>query len=168
MIDWRNCWESRRWTRRSRGSLGELLSPAKRRAAVEHVRNALGRERVSERRACRVLGQPRSTQRRERVIPHDEPRLAKRMVDLATDCGRCGAGGADPDRALASALQQHPTAQLSSVPFPGGGFALNLMDFDPEKTIAAESPLFPLTDARREDVREAAPAYSRAGILGVA
>ena len=39
-----------------------LLSPELRRACVENVRTALG---VSERRACRVLGQHRSTQRKK-------------------------------------------------------------------------------------------------------
>ena len=38
----------------------QLLSPTQRRAAVEHVRRRLG---VSERLACRAIGQPRSTQR---------------------------------------------------------------------------------------------------------
>jgi hypothetical protein len=36
------------------------LSPARRREAIQHVRSKLS---VSERRACRVLGEPRSTQR---------------------------------------------------------------------------------------------------------
>ena len=54
------------------------------------MRDALGRERVSERRACRVLGQPRPTQRREKHIPSDEPRLVKRMVELASEYGRYG------------------------------------------------------------------------------
>ena len=57
------------------GRLGKLLSPAKRRQAVEYVRDALGRDCVTERRACRVLEQPRSTQRRCRHVPSDEPRL---------------------------------------------------------------------------------------------
>ena len=48
------------------------------------VRERLGAERVSERRACQVLGQVRSTQRRERQIPDDEARLVARMVELAT------------------------------------------------------------------------------------
>ncbi|MBX9580283.1 MAG: IS3 family transposase [Gemmataceae bacterium] len=69
---------------------GKLLSPAKRTAAVEHVRDALGRGVVSERRACRVLGQPRSTQRREAHVPSDEPALVRRMVELATEYGRYG------------------------------------------------------------------------------
>ena len=51
--------------------LGKILGPAKRRRAVAWVRERLGPERVSQRRACRVLGQPRSTQRRVRQIPED-------------------------------------------------------------------------------------------------
>ena len=35
-----------------RGVLGKLLSPAKRRLAVNYVRERLGEERVSERRTC--------------------------------------------------------------------------------------------------------------------
>jgi putative transposase len=54
------------------------------------VRNALGRDKVSERRACRVLGQPRSTQRRTPHVPDDEPRLVNQMVELATQYGRYG------------------------------------------------------------------------------
>ena len=57
---------------------------------VEHVRDALGRDQVSERRACRVLGQPRSTQRRAPHVPDEEPRLVKRMIELATQYGRYG------------------------------------------------------------------------------
>ena len=54
------------------------------------VRERLGAERVSERRACQVLGQARSTQRRERHIPDDEARLVAEMVELATHYGRYG------------------------------------------------------------------------------
>jgi putative transposase len=54
---------------------------------VDQVRAALG---VSERRACRVIGQPRSTQRREAVTPEDEARLVADIVDLATTYGRYG------------------------------------------------------------------------------
>jgi putative transposase len=57
---------------------------------VEYVRDAFGRHCVTERRACRVLNQPRSTQRRCRQIPTDEPRLLKRIVELATEYGRYG------------------------------------------------------------------------------
>ena len=52
---------------------------------MEWVRGA---ERVSERRACRVLGQVRSTQRRERHSP--AARLVAEMVELATRYGRYG------------------------------------------------------------------------------
>ncbi len=57
---------------------------------VNFVRDALGHDRVSERRACRVLGQARSTQRRKRAVPDDEPRLIREMVELATQYGRYG------------------------------------------------------------------------------
>ena len=70
--------------------LGKLLGPANRRRAVMWVRERLGAERVSERRACQVLGQVRSTQRRERQIPDDEARLVAQMVELATQYGRYG------------------------------------------------------------------------------
>ena len=54
---------------------------------VHEVREKLN---VSERRACRVLGQPRSTQRRQPYVPDDEPRLVGQMVALASEYGRYG------------------------------------------------------------------------------
>jgi transposase InsO family protein len=54
------------------------------------VRQVLGPDRVSQRRACRVLGQPRSTQRRTPAVPDDEPRLVARMVEPACQYGRYG------------------------------------------------------------------------------
>ncbi|WP_192963700.1 IS3 family transposase [Phycobacter azelaicus] len=66
---------------------GKLLSPARRRACIDHVRT---RFHLSERRACRVLGQHRSTQRK---VPHgraDEERLVADMVELARQYGRYG------------------------------------------------------------------------------
>ncbi len=45
---------------------------------------------VSERRACRVLGQARSTQRRHPVIRSDENRITKRIIELACCFGRYG------------------------------------------------------------------------------
>ena len=45
---------------------------------------------VSERRACRVLGQARTTQRYEGRLADDEPLLVKRIVELATKYGRYG------------------------------------------------------------------------------
>jgi putative transposase len=54
---------------------------------VIRVRQKLG---VSERRSCRVLYQPRTTQRREVQVADDEPRLVGRIVDLAGRYGRYG------------------------------------------------------------------------------
>jgi len=45
---------------------------------------------VSERRACRTLGQARSTQRRRAIVRDDEDELTKRIVHLATCYGRYG------------------------------------------------------------------------------
>jgi transposase-like protein len=74
--------------RHSQGSgLGKLPSPARRRQAVVNVRT---RFPVSERRACRVLGQSRFTQRRVRRIAPDEPARVARVVALAREYGRYG------------------------------------------------------------------------------
>ena len=62
----------------------------KRKRAVLHVRDQLGHQRISERRACKVLGQPRSTQRRKAYVPDDEPLLVKRIIELASEYGRYG------------------------------------------------------------------------------
>ena len=53
-------------------------------------RDAPGHDQVSERRACRVLRQSRSTQRRQPVVPSDEPRLVREIIDLASQHGRYG------------------------------------------------------------------------------
>jgi putative transposase len=45
---------------------------------------------VSERRACRVVGQHRSTQRREPVRRDDEAALTAATIDLASEYGRYG------------------------------------------------------------------------------
>jgi transposase InsO family protein len=54
------------------------------------VREILGEETVSERRACRVISQPRSTQRRAPQVPDDEAVLTERIIDLASQYGRYG------------------------------------------------------------------------------
>src|SRR4029079_8702615 len=71
------------------GSLGgKLLSPARRRQAVEHVRE---NQDVSQRRACQGLGQPRSTQRYQlREDSQEEQRLVARMHALAAQYPRYG------------------------------------------------------------------------------
>jgi hypothetical protein len=45
---------------------------------------------VSERRACRALGQPRSTQRHARKVRDDEAALTAAIVRLAERYGRYG------------------------------------------------------------------------------
>ena len=54
---------------------------------MKHVQGELG---VSERRACRVVGQPRSTQRRQLVVRDDEGPLTRAVIDLAAEYGRYG------------------------------------------------------------------------------
>lgn len=54
---------------------------------VERVREKF---EVSERRACRALSHPRSTQRYDRRVPDDEEELRNDIVKLATDYGRYG------------------------------------------------------------------------------
>ena len=64
-----------------------MTSPAKKRRAVEEVVKKI---RVSERRVCKVLEQPRSTQRRKKVEKADEAQLTKDIINLAKDYGRYG------------------------------------------------------------------------------
>jgi transposase InsO family protein len=46
--------------------------------------------KVSERRVCRLLGQPRSTQRRKKKIRDDEDELREEIIRLACQYGRYG------------------------------------------------------------------------------
>ena len=46
--------------------------------------------KVSERRACRVIGQPRATQRYPKRIDDDEEVLREQIVSLANRYGRYG------------------------------------------------------------------------------
>src|SRR3954453_21945660 len=71
----------------ARGRPGKLLSPARRRACVEHIRSVL---KVSERRACRALGQHRSTQRKTPRGKEDEEQLTADLIELARQYGRYG------------------------------------------------------------------------------
>jgi putative transposase len=64
-----------------------MMSPARRRDAVRYL---LRRFPVSERRACRLLGQHRSTQRYRPLHPEEELRLVKRMNALAARHPRYG------------------------------------------------------------------------------
>ena len=64
-----------------------MISPDRRREAVEQVMEEL---RVSERRACRVIGQPRATQRYPKKVGEDEEVLREQIVSLASLYGRYG------------------------------------------------------------------------------
>jgi transposase InsO family protein len=57
---------------------------------VAEVRRRLGPEKVSERRACRVLGQHRNTQRYRRCRGADEERLLREMRRIARERPRFG------------------------------------------------------------------------------
>jgi putative transposase len=54
---------------------------------VEHTQEVF---QVSERRVCRALGQPRSTQRYHGKEANDEELLTERIVTLASQYGRYG------------------------------------------------------------------------------
>ncbi|MCP1167678.1 IS3 family transposase [Limimaricola litoreus] len=80
-------------------AFGKLLSPARRRACIDHVRqklrgepwSAIGpRTMASERFACRVLGQHRSTQRKTPRGRADEDALTANIIALAGQFGRYG------------------------------------------------------------------------------
>jgi len=64
-----------------------MVSPTRRRDAVCYLQR---RHRVSERRACRVISQHRSTQRYRKVSPQAELRLVGRMNALAERHPRYG------------------------------------------------------------------------------
>ncbi|WP_241767061.1 IS3 family transposase [Hyphomonas oceanitis] len=66
---------------------GKVLSPSRRRIAVDHVVEGLG---VSERRACHVIGQHRSTQRKQPIRRDDEEALTSAIIHLAERFGRYG------------------------------------------------------------------------------
>ena len=64
-----------------------MTSPARRRQVVGEVQEAFG---ISERRVCRAIEQPRSSQRYIPQIPNRDEPLTKRIVDLAMRYGRYG------------------------------------------------------------------------------
>ena len=59
----------------------------RRRKCVDHVIEALG---VSERKACRALGQPRSSQRYQAVAASAEEALTADIIELGSQYGRYG------------------------------------------------------------------------------
>ena len=64
-----------------------MTSPAKKRRVLEEIVEKL---KVSERRACKVLEQPRSTQRKKQKEKPDEAQLTEDIIKLAKDYGRYG------------------------------------------------------------------------------
>ena len=65
-----------------------MVTPDRRRVAVQRVQQRFG---VSERRACAVVGQHRSTQRRPKAPPDDaEARLREHLRDFARCHPRLG------------------------------------------------------------------------------
>jgi transposase InsO family protein len=63
------------------------VSPARKREAVEHLQEKFD---ASERRACEVVDQPRSTQRYTGQTQDDEPKLVSRMLELVRERPRFG------------------------------------------------------------------------------
>ncbi|MCH8267996.1 MAG: IS3 family transposase [Acidobacteria bacterium] len=66
---------------------GKLLSPKRRCCAVERAEQGYG---MSERHACRLLGQWRGTQRYEPMHRLDEDELTQAIIALAANYGRYG------------------------------------------------------------------------------
>jgi putative transposase len=64
-----------------------VIAPDSKRQAVRQAVEALD---ISERRACQVIGQPRSTQRYDKQVPDDEELLRQRIIELASEYGRYG------------------------------------------------------------------------------
>ena len=63
------------------------MSPPRRRKAVEHLQRSFC---VSERRACRVVGQPRSSQRHVSEKATKDAALCRRMVSISRENPRYG------------------------------------------------------------------------------
>ena len=63
------------------------MSPSRKREAVRKLTSEFG---ISERRACRVLDQPRASQRYQITVRGDEAALVKRMLELARKHPRYG------------------------------------------------------------------------------
>ena len=62
-----------------------MIAPDSNRQAVRQAVEALD---VTERGACQVIGQPRSTQRYEKQVSDDEALLRQRIIEFARDYGR--------------------------------------------------------------------------------
>ena len=67
--------------------LGKLVAPERRRQAVDGIREKYG---LSERHACRIVGQHRGTQRYVPTVLADEDELTRAIIALASEYGRYG------------------------------------------------------------------------------
>src|SRR6185503_4994382 len=67
--------------------LGKLVSPERRRQAVKGIREKYS---LTERHACRIVGQPRGTQRYTTIVRADEDGLTGAIISLASQYGRYG------------------------------------------------------------------------------
>ena len=67
--------------------LGKFVAPERRRQAVDGIREKYG---LSERHACRIVGQHRGTQRYVPTVLADEDALTQAMIALASEYGRYG------------------------------------------------------------------------------
>src|SRR5665648_423009 len=65
----------------------KITSPARRRQVVGEITLAL---EISERRTCRAIQQPRSSQRYQPLVRNDEELLTQRITTLAAKYGRYG------------------------------------------------------------------------------
>ena len=66
------------------------MSPERKRRTIDEVRRRLGPDKISERRACKVLGQPRGTQRYSKRRAADEAKLLEEMRRIARKRPRFG------------------------------------------------------------------------------
>lgn len=64
-----------------------MVSPHRKREAVQVLQDRFG---ASERRACKLLHQPRATQRYMTQVRGDEVPLTQRIIELASMFGRYG------------------------------------------------------------------------------
>jgi len=65
----------------------ETCKPRAASAGVEGIRGKYG---LSERQACRIVGQHRGTQRYTTIVRSDEDALTRAIVSLASQYGRYG------------------------------------------------------------------------------
>ncbi len=87
---------------------------------------------ISERRACRIIGQPRSTQRKPHLVRDDDAALTAAIIRLASEHGRYGHRHitallrTDGWRINAKRLSMSSPASAWPSPSPGGSRLMTL------------------------------------------